>query len=226
MGSWVQEFLIEDVRALLFGAALLLGILVFVFLSFGLRSKRREKRKAELDKQITSQSFDEDDVKNLMSEEIGDEILVTSVPEAGLEEFTIAAPIPPEKLSPDNLRAEANLLEDIRRLETQGDSVDLAILYSERATAALDANDTPMAQEYFLKGLSMASLVNAQEQVAFARMKLGDICHESSDFTTACEHWQLARELYAECGEMERVAEVEERMEKNQCPTDWVLNGF
>ena len=236
MGTWVQEFLNVDVRYLLIGAVILLGVLVFVFLTLGLKSKRRArqaefdaeqnaKKQAAIDRGEDDQPID-NDVMSLMRAESGDAILTTGVPEAGLAETIITAPPPQENLTPDNLGNEATVLHDIRRLEQQGESVDLAKLYTERASLALEARDTPVAQEYFLKGLSMAGLVSAPEQQAFARMKLGDISHADGDLTTACEHWQLARDLYRECGEIDMASQVEEKMDENQCPTDWVLNQF
>jgi len=231
MGTWVQDFLNEDVRYLLIGAVVLLGTLVFIFLSLGLRSKRRDRRLAlEAEKsareEAARQERKDNDVQSLMRAETGDAVLTTGVPDAGLAETILAPPAPLEELSPDNLSEEANVLKNIRRLERQGESVDLAKLYSERGVLALDANDTPVAQEYFLKGLSMASLVSATEVQAFARMNLGDLSYADGDLTTACEHWQLARDLYGECGELDMASSVEERMDKNQCPTDWVLNQF
>ena len=68
--------------------------------------------------------------------------------------------------------------------------------------------------------------MDAPEIQAVSRMMLGDISKVEGDLTTACEHWQLARDLYAECNEVDKSAEVEDKMRDNQCPTDWVLNEF
>lgn len=216
MSEMVTEFMNEEVRLLLMAAAVFVGLLVFVFLLYGLRSKRAEK----------SAEADKDDALGVMAQETEHAVPITSEPDAGMPELVLMPPATAEALAPDNLRDEARILEEIRQLEQQGDSVDLARLYTERGQLSLTAGDAPVAQEYFLKGLSMAGLVSSSEYQAVARASLGEISFADGDLTTACEHWQLARDLFRDCGEHDMAEEVEERMSANQCPTDWVLNEF
>lgn len=61
---------------------------------------------------------------------------------------------------------------------------------------------------------------------AAARLELGDIAEAGGDLTTACEHWQLARQIAGELGLNEEAAVAEARMASHGCPTDWVLNDF
>lgn len=61
---------------------------------------------------------------------------------------------------------------------------------------------------------------------AFARIELGDLAHHEGDLTTACEHWQIARQLFADLNRADEQKKVEDRMRCNGCPTDWVLNNF
>ena len=61
---------------------------------------------------------------------------------------------------------------------------------------------------------------------AVARLELGDLARSHGDMTTACEHWQLARSLYAELKRVDEVTAAVKRMEKAGCPTDWVLTKF
>ena len=61
---------------------------------------------------------------------------------------------------------------------------------------------------------------------AVARLELGDLARSHGDMTTACEHWQLARSLYAELKRPDDVTAAVKRMEKAGCPTDWVLTKF
>ena len=235
MADWVQNILHDDVRALLIAAVVSLGLLVFLFLILGLRSKRRERRENRAIFQAEKKLAEEEASKKshalgLMDAQIGTPDLtpgmMSDISDGGMAETMLAPPPRIKKLSPKKLSGEAKLLKNIRRLEKQGDSIELAKLYSERGALALTDEDGPVAQEYFLKGLSIASLVNAPEQQAVARANLGDISHADGDLSTACEHWQLARDLYHACGEMDLAAEVETKMTDNQCPTDWVLNGF
>lgn len=72
----------------------------------------------------------------------------------------------------------------------------------------------------------LASRLKVPAIEAVARMELGDLCQASGDMTTACEHWQMARSLYAELKQAAEAAVAVKRMEKAGCPTDWVLTKF
>ena len=61
---------------------------------------------------------------------------------------------------------------------------------------------------------------------ASARLELGDLARASGDLTTACEHWQIARSLFADIARPSDALAVEKRMEQASCPTDWVLTQF
>lgn len=61
---------------------------------------------------------------------------------------------------------------------------------------------------------------------ASARLELGDLARASGDLTTACEHWQIARSLFADIARPADALAVEKRMEQASCPTDWVLTQF
>lgn len=61
---------------------------------------------------------------------------------------------------------------------------------------------------------------------AKARVELGDLALASGDLTSACEHWQMARTLYADLNLFAEAATAETRMERAHCPTDWVLTQF
>ena len=147
-------------------------------------------------------------------------------PNVGMVETILVPPPPLAKISRKKLNKEADLLKNIKRLEKQSESARLAELYSKRGSLALKAKDTALAQKYFLKALTMSEQVNAAEQQADARKNLGDIAFSGDDLTTACEHWQLARDHYLACGKPNLASAIEDQMSKNQCPTDWVLNGF
>ena len=249
MANWLENILQDDVRALLIAAVGSLGLLVFLFLILGLRSKRRANR-VIIDSQKNADENHADKVgnanklvdvpeteENLALGLIADQIGTTTVapgmmsyvpdaPNVGMAETILVPPPPLEKISRKKLTKEAKLLKNIKRLEKQSESVELAELYSERGTLALKAKDMGLAQEYFLKGLTTAGQVIAPEQQAYARKNLGDVAFSGDDLTTACEHWQLARDHYLACGKPDLASEVEDQMTKNQCPTDWVLNGF
>ncbi len=61
---------------------------------------------------------------------------------------------------------------------------------------------------------------------AAARLQLGDLAEDAGDMTTACEHWQIARDLFDKSENIVAREIAEEKMLSNGCPTDWVLNEF
>ena len=61
---------------------------------------------------------------------------------------------------------------------------------------------------------------------ASARLELGDRVASRGDMTTACEHWQIARQIYWDESSTADLAEADRRMIAAGCPTDWVLNDF
>lgn len=71
-----------------------------------------------------------------------------------------------------------------------------------------------------------ASLAGQHAIAGQARLSLGDLAHASGDMTTACEHWQIAQDLFTANGQKADLAVVGARMRRHGCPTDWVLNGF
>lgn len=91
--------------------------------------------------------------------------------------------------------------------------------FREGASAAVAANDVR-------DGLIMAMKQGRVLAQAHARIALGDLCKAGDDPTTACEHWQLARDIFAKAGEHDHRKAAEARMRANGCPTDWVLNDF
>ena len=61
---------------------------------------------------------------------------------------------------------------------------------------------------------------------ASARLELGDRVALRGDMTTACEHWQIARQIYWDESRKADLDEADKRMIAAGCPTDWVLNDF
>lgn len=96
----------------------------------------------------------------------------------------------------------------------------------ERAGQHLVAGDREQAAAHFRGAIRMAQKGKLLAVEAQARIELGDLSKESGDLTSACEHWQMARVLFAKLHMPADVNAVIERMEKGGCPTDWVLNGF
>ncbi len=238
MTSLVQELLHDDVRFILIGAALFVGCVVIVFLMVGLRSRRRAEQQ-----KLPSGRDDAPDKGAMMSlldggagEGPSSEEAQGAAGPAVLQEVGEIAEA--RGAAPEEEDHRDALIEEIGSLEREGHMLDAARQCNALAEMAIKRSDMEEAREYFSKGLSLADLGNDGDQSgrdaetevravqAVSRSRLGDIFKINGDLTSACEYWQLARSLYAACGEDDKMAEVEEKMSGNQCPTDWVLNEF
>lgn len=81
-------------------------------------------------------------------------------------------------------------------------------------------------KSHLRRAIILASRLKDDDTHAAARLELGDIMVGEHDLTTACEHWQIARQIFWDHGAKAEQAEVDRRMMANHCPTDWVLNDF
>lgn len=95
-----------------------------------------------------------------------------------------------------------------------------------RAHEHLAVGNTEEAADQLRACARLASKLKEVAVEAVARLELGDLAQSHGDMTTACEHWQLARSLYAELKREDEVKASVKRMEKAGCPTDWVLTKF
>lgn len=96
----------------------------------------------------------------------------------------------------------------------------------ERAEQHLAAGARDQAATHYRAAIRMAQRAKLPAVEAQARIELGDLSKENGDLTSACEHWQMARVLFAALDKPQDVHTTVERMEKAGCPTDWVLNQF
>ena len=92
----------------------------------------------------------------------------------------------------------------------------------------LIARDAPRAevQSHLRRAIILAARLKDHDTHASARLELGDLMQADGDLTSACEHWQIARQIYWDGNAKEELNEVDRRMVANGCPTDWVLNDF
>lgn len=83
-----------------------------------------------------------------------------------------------------------------------------------------------VVKSHLRRAIILASRLKDDDTHAAARLELGDIMAKEQDLTSACEHWQIARQIFWDKGAKAAQAEVDQRMMANHCPTDWVLNDF
>jgi hypothetical protein len=115
---------------------------------------------------------------------------------------------------------------EIARVGASRDETRLAELHLAAGRANIARGDIEAAVRHLTQSVKLASANARKDAHADARLELGDLARRTGDLTTACEHWQLARGLFLELKKPDRLAQVEERMRDNGCPTDWVLNDF
>ncbi len=123
----------------------------------------------------------------------------------------VAVPQPPPVLVEDRRASEQHLLP------TQ---------YLAMARDHIRAGALGPARLRLAECVQLAVQLDMRSEHAAARVELGDLALRDGDLTSACEHWQIARSVFAELGQPHARDDVLHRMEKSRCPTDWVLNQF
>lgn len=140
---------------------------------------------------------------------------------------TIPWAVPAPAPSPAGPGAASALEAMLADAEQRFDDAAVARLSLELARRSLaDGQPDSSAATHLRRAIILASRLGDQETHAAARLELGDLVAGQGDMTTACEHWQIARQIFWDGGETEMLAEADRRMIANGCPTDWVLNDF
>lgn len=124
-------------------------------------------------------------------------------------------------------QATADLEAQLGAAEERFDDAAVARL-SLALARSLIASDAPgqTTQAHLRRAIILASRLGDNDTHAAARLELGDLLGADGDMTTACEHWQIARQIFWDRGDKDELADVDRRMMANGCPTDWVLNDF
>jgi hypothetical protein len=143
-------------------------------------------------------------------------------------------PAPVETAQPPTLRPPpappreslASLQVHIAEAERRGEEASLGRLHLEVALREREAGASDRAAEALRRAIRLAAAQRQNDVHAAARLELGDLAEQGGDLTTACEHWQLARDLFHGLGRRGEVEAADKRMRARGCPTDWVLNDF
>ena len=96
----------------------------------------------------------------------------------------------------------------------------------QRGLEYLEAANLDEAEKCLESALSEAGPAGDLTALCETRYHLAIVNKQMGDLTLACEHWQIARELYQIVRDKQKVAEIEEYMRESGCPTDWVLNAL
>ncbi len=135
----------------------------------------------------------------------------------------VAAPA----LPPAPAETPEALAATIAKLEAgSGDDAELAGLYIRQATAYVAHGRKDEAASRLRDAIRVAALNGLAAPHALARVELGDLYLSNGDPITACEQWQIARNLFHDLARPDDRDDVDQRMLGTGCPTDWVLTDF
>lgn len=131
-----------------------------------------------------------------------------------------------DKMRRERETATGGLSSALERAQAKGDESELADLHLALAREKLAAQRVDEAADQLRKAIRVASRIGKKKTHAEARLELAEIARAEGDLTTACEHWQIARGLFAETKHAKELEKAETLMRQHGCPTDWVLNDF
>lgn len=137
-------------------------------------------------------------------------------------------PAPPSPARPVVDEALVTSLErSIRAAVGSGDEASVARLSLQLARALPAGHEHGHdVESYLRRAITVAMRLGDTATHAAARLELGDRVGGRGDMITACEHWQIARQIFWDENRRDGIAEADQRMIANGCPTDWVLNDF
>jgi tetratricopeptide (TPR) repeat protein len=140
---------------------------------------------------------------------------------------SVAAPPAKPALPADAvLKSPEEFAASVARSEAGGDKAELAHLHIDQATAYIAAGRKDEAASCLRDAIRVAALNRLAAPHARALLELGDLYFSNGDPTTACEQWQIARNLFHDLARPADRDSVDKRMLSNGCPTDWVLTDF
>ena len=125
---------------------------------------------------------------------------------------------------------DPNLIPNLkRRIEDEKrkiESSELARLYIELGRELRELGERQKAGVALREGLGVSIRLKLKGEQARSRLEMAEVMVDGGDLVAACEQWQIARELFVEENQTEVSKEIDEKMRKTGCPTDWVLSDF
>jgi tetratricopeptide (TPR) repeat protein len=122
--------------------------------------------------------------------------------------------------------ADEGLAARIAAAETGRADAELAHLYIRHAASLINSGRREEGASRLRDAIRVAALNGFAAPHALARLELGDLYLGNGDPITACEQWQIARNLFHDLSRPDDRDAVDKRMLGNGCPTDWVLTDF
>lgn len=137
----------------------------------------------------------------------------------------VAAPLPPPETGPGETE-EQRLIRSLEVAEADNDAVRLTQDGVALARLLIGRGGQTEAKALLTKTVIVAMRGKLAPEHAAARIELADIARHEGDMTTACEHWQLAKQLFHDLDRKADAQKMGDNLRLNRCPTDWFLTQF
>ena len=121
---------------------------------------------------------------------------------------------------------EMSLRRSLQRSIAKGETKAMLTASMKLSRLLLDRGERKEADGLLREATSVASKSQFLEEHAEVRVELANLAKQDGDMTSACEHWQIALQLYHDLNRKEDRDEIAKCMKDCGCPTAWFLNSF
>ncbi len=137
-----------------------------------------------------------------------------------------AAPEIHEAAAVAEVESEDQLVQALQDAEAGGEPLHVSRAALHLARWQLNNGGRPQAEALLLKTVTIATRGKFAVEHAEARIELAELSRVDGDMTTACEHWQMAKQLFHDLDRREDTLRMADHLRLNRCPSDWILTGF
>lgn len=127
---------------------------------------------------------------------------------------------------PEASQGRDQLAQALAEAEARGEPLHVSRAALHFARWQLKHNGRPEAEALLLKAVLIATKGQFATEHAEARIELAELARGDGDMTTACEHWQMAKQLFHDLNRREDTLRMADHLRLNRCPSDWILTGF
>ncbi|MFM7085215.1 MAG: hypothetical protein ACKOW3_09500 [Hyphomicrobium sp.] len=118
------------------------------------------------------------------------------------------------------------LRRSIVRLKAKGDTQAMLEATMKLSRLLLDQGEHKEANVLLRDAASVAAKSKFEAEHAEVRIELANLAKADGDMTSACEHWQIALQLYHDLNRKEDRDQIAQCMKECGCPSGWFLNSF
>lgn len=118
------------------------------------------------------------------------------------------------------------LRRTINRSKSRGDTQAMLEATLKLSRLLLDQGQPKEASGLLRDAATLAAKSKFESEHAEVRVELANLAKADGDMTSACEHWQIALQLYHDLNRKEDRDKIANCMKECGCPTGWFLNSF